>query len=332
MHIRLIVSIVIVTLFGYVYTSESGLVLERLVTYQRCNLDRDCREFSFCYGNDNANNKTGYCKCKSGYELLLRNRTFYACRKLANYNEECEYDIQCSEDLGSLAKCNNGLCGCGEGSVRYSYDGICYNSVLLGDFCLTDGNCLLENGSAYCLDGRCECDIGYAPSVDKKRCVLSRSIGQNCSHTEECGSTPNSECREVCRCQTGYVISRNGSSCLKAATYFYEPCEENGQCSQFLTDSVCSEGNCTCQIGRHGYSNRCVRSSGIGQGCKSIDECITDSRLSSSVDCVDGLCQCLSGVVNESLGCGSGGTHVSTSLLSTIYYIAISYLLLKIVL
>ncbi|KAF7276374.1 hypothetical protein GWI33_010424, partial [Rhynchophorus ferrugineus] len=99
------------------------------VTYQRCNLDRDCREFSFCYGNDNANNKTGYCKCKSGYELLLRNRTFYACRKLANYNEECEYDIQCSEDLGSLAKCNNGLCGCGEGSVRYSYDGICYNSV-----------------------------------------------------------------------------------------------------------------------------------------------------------------------------------------------------------
>ena len=52
-----------------------------------------------------------------------------------------------------------------------------------------------------------------------------------------------------------------------AATYFFDPCEENDQCSEFLIGSQCNSGNCTCQYGFHGYENRCVRSVDLGNSC-----------------------------------------------------------------
>lgn len=47
------------------------------VTFQNCRDDLDCRENSFCYGNDLVNR--GKCRCKENYILMDRNRTFYEC-------------------------------------------------------------------------------------------------------------------------------------------------------------------------------------------------------------------------------------------------------------
>lgn len=235
---------------------------------------------------------------------------------MATWGEACEISAQCVDNLGGLATCENNICGCQEGTYRYPYDGRCHRSVckykiatfqthlndlqlVLEDFCGTDANCMLEDGTyAYCTDGQCECNIGLRPSADRKRCVDARNLGQNCSDDYQCSFIGNSVCREICRCAVGYVVSRNGTSCLKgnllirtpssgnkspffsAATYFFDSCEENSQCSEFLRDGVCNNGNCTCESGFHGFETRCVRSARIGQACsgKTTPEC-SEKRL-----------------------------------------------------
>ncbi|XP_030751960.1 multiple epidermal growth factor-like domains protein 10 isoform X2 [Sitophilus oryzae] len=315
--------------FSLVLTQDSELILslsdEKLVSYKSCRLDIDCDLNSFCYNNDNANNRTGSCKCQSGYELLLRNRTYYACRKLAKYNEECEFNIQCVTDMGSLAVCN-GVCTCPEGTNYYPWDKRCHAINLLGEYCRTDGNCVLENGYAYCVDGKCECNIGEIPTPDRNRCITGSKLGGSCADDAECAGTENAVCREVCRCQVGYVISRNESTCLKAATYFLETCDESTQCSEFLTDSVCLNNTCVCQAGRHGYQNKCVRTSGIGFRCRDVEECITSTEQSTLVNCIDGVCQCLPGVVDESLGCYNSAFLPSFNSYIVVLFCLICYL------
>ncbi|XP_018577538.1 uncharacterized protein LOC108915874, partial [Anoplophora glabripennis] len=80
---------------------------ERLVTYHRCLLDLHCQninENSFCFDNDN--NRVGRCKCIDGYELLSRNRTFFACLQNAGWEEPCEKNIQCYSTLSTDAVCD----------------------------------------------------------------------------------------------------------------------------------------------------------------------------------------------------------------------------------
>lgn len=47
-----------------------------LATHQYCDTDLDCKENSFCYGNDNG--VRGNCKCREPY-LTNKNRTYYEC-------------------------------------------------------------------------------------------------------------------------------------------------------------------------------------------------------------------------------------------------------------
>lgn len=304
------VTLVFLFLFCKLNAQETELeIQERLVSYNRCRLDSDCNENSFCYGNDN--NRIGLCKCQAGYELLFRNRTFYLCLQLATWGEPCQIDSQCVDTLGSLARCN-GVCGCAENTYRYPWDGRCHKSTLLEDFCRTDANCMLEDGSyAYCTDGQCECNIGLRPSADKKRCIESKTLGQNCTDNYQCSFIENSVCREVCRCGVGYVVSRNISACLKAATYFFDPCEEGYQCSEFLRNSICNRGNCTCEDGFHGYETRCVRSADIGQACRATEECIPSPQFQNIADCIEGVCQCQPGVTDERMKCGNSSFKFS---------------------
>lgn len=92
---------------------------------------------------------------------------------------------------------------------------------------------------------------------------------------------------------------------ISAATRFFDPCEENAQCSEFLQGSICSGGNCTCEETHHGYGTRCVRSVSIGDTCTGIEECIPDPRFSEIANCIDRTCQCLPGAVHEAIGCNS---------------------------
>ncbi|CAG9769612.1 unnamed protein product [Ceutorhynchus assimilis] len=281
-----------------------GKLTEQIVSYQRCRIDSDCRENSFCFDNDN--NRIGLCKCQAGYELLLRNRTYYTCLKFAAYGENCQISEQCIETLGSMAKCDR-VCGCAEGTQRYPWDGRCHGITLLDDFCRTDANCVLEDGSyAYCTDGQCTCNIGLTPSLDKKHCIIVRNLAENCTNDEQCSFIGNSVCREVCRCSVGFVVNRNRTACLKAATYFFDSCEENAQCSEFLTDSICNNGNCTCQNDYHGYETKCVKSARIGQACTDTAQCIPSPQFQTIADCIEGVCQCHPGVHDDRIGCNHG--------------------------
>ncbi|KAL1500902.1 hypothetical protein ABEB36_006321 [Hypothenemus hampei] len=285
-----------------------GKITESLVSRQRCFTDNDCRENSFCYDNDH--NRVGLCKCQAGYELLLRNRTYYTCKTLSKWGEDCELTEQCIDNLGSLALCD-GTCQCQPQTSRFPFDGRCHEINLLEDFCRSDANCVLEDGSyAFCADGQCQCNIGLRPTLDRKHCVIARALGENCTDDYQCSFTANSVCRDVCRCSIDYVISRNNTACLKAATYFNETCEEHVQCSEFLRDSVCSNNYCGCQDGYHSYENKCVRTVNVGSSCGDKDECIFSQDYAGILDCLEGVCQCLPEKRNEPV-CG-GASHLQT--------------------
>ncbi|XP_066256789.1 prion-like-(Q/N-rich) domain-bearing protein 25 isoform X1 [Euwallacea similis] len=322
--IRLAVSTIVVLscFYHYVCCQESeadiearlGKITEALVSYQRCLVDTDCRDNSFCYDNDN--NRVGLCKCQMGFELLQRNRTFYSCLTLAKYKEPCQIDEQCVDNLGSLAKCDT-TCRCQKGTFFFQQDGRCHTAVLLKEFCKTDANCLLEDGTrAYCTDGQCQCNLGQRPSIDRKRCVVAKNLGEPCTDDHQCSFIENGLCREVCRCSLAYVISSNGTNCLKAATYFNEQCEENAQCSEHLRDSLCSDGNCTCQEGYHGFENKCVRDAGVGMSCSATEECLPNDNYRGMAECVEGVCQCLPGVSDPEgrLACSSVKLYINVFL------------------
>ncbi|XP_050313432.1 prion-like-(Q/N-rich) domain-bearing protein 25 [Anthonomus grandis grandis] len=281
---------------------------EALVSHKKCLTDTDCFENSFCYGNDNQ--KLGLCKCLYGWEMLFRNRTYYMCLKFANYGENCVLDIQCQGYLGTQGLCDNGICACTNNSFKYPWDGMCYQRVLLGDICKASASCMLDDNSyGVCKDSRCRCYLGLRPSLDQRQCIDARNLGEDCTDDIQCSFTDNSVCMEICRCKMGYVVSRNESTCLKAAKKFYDPCSENDQCSEFLQDSICINGNCSCQSGYHSYGDKCVKSANIGQACGSAAQCLPSAsstlRSNSIVDCIEGVCQCLVGSSNqnETFGC-----------------------------
>lgn len=88
-----------------------------------------------------------------------------------------------------------------------------------------------------------------------------------------------------------------------AATSFHEYCEENEQCSAFLIGSSCRNNSCSCSEDQHGFGSLCVRSARLGGVCSGVEECISDNKYSQIVNCIDGTCKCLPGVIDETLGC-----------------------------
>ncbi|KAJ8913764.1 hypothetical protein NQ315_002444 [Exocentrus adspersus] len=328
----------------------------RLVTYHKCLLDNHCQDISphsFCYDNDN--NRMGRCKCIDGYELLSRNRTYFACLKNANWEEPCEKDIQCYYLLSTNAKCDetDGVCKCAESAHRFT-DGRCYKSIKLGDFCQVDGNCFLKDGTfGGCVDGRCECKRPRElPTEDAMGCIEARNLGEVCENDDQCSYIPNAVCRVSCKCAPGYALSRDGTRCLKgridlsyrltesvdrtvvvsewkllmngrdsAATKFFESCEENAQCSEFLQGSFCNEGNCTCSDGHHGYGSKCAKTAGIGGSCTGTEECIPEEKYSQAVNCVDGTCQCLAGTEDTYVGCNACMNSVSLTVGATVCFL-----------
>ncbi|CAH1111546.1 unnamed protein product [Psylliodes chrysocephalus] len=295
---------VCLTVFG----QKFGLEQFNLVSYTQCRFDSDCVKISknsFCFDNDA--DKIGNCKCRDGFDMVSRNRTFFACLGPAGYNEACEKNMQCQLILTENAECYNLACRCKDGAHLFT-DGRCYVSVLLGDFCQSDGNCWMTGDNfGTCKFGRCSCKFDReVANEDKVSCVIGRDLGELCSNDAECTLTPNTQCRVSCRCAAGFVLSRNQTTCLSAATNFFDSCEETDQCSAFLTGSICTSNKCTCPEGFHGYSNRCIKSAAIGSSCSSTEECIPEAKYSDTVQCTGGTCKCVQGMISEMLGCNRG--------------------------
>lgn len=72
----------------------------------------------------------------------------------------------------------------------------------------------------YCSSGRCACPLGERPSQNKTHCISVKKIGEKCILDEECVHQ-NTRCSDVCRCKADYVLSRNGTRCIKGADFDY---------------------------------------------------------------------------------------------------------------
>uniref|UniRef100_A0A6P7G0D3 Prion-like-(Q/N-rich) domain-bearing protein 25 isoform X2 n=1 Tax=Diabrotica virgifera virgifera TaxID=50390 RepID=A0A6P7G0D3_DIAVI len=286
----------------------SDSVLEQLMainSYTKCRVDADCAKISdhtFCFGNDA--DKDGYCRCKENYDMVSRNKTFFACLGPAGLGEKCEKNMQCQIVLTENSECANSVCRCKNGAHLYK-DGRCYVSVLLGDFCRGSANCwLASNQFGNCVYGKCTCKFdNEVPGTDRMSCVHGKKIGEQCESDNQCSLTENTQCKTVCRCSPGFVMSRDQTRCLKAATRFNDVCLENDQCSASLQGSICLSNNCTCDIGFHSLDLKCVKTASFGGPCSNSEECVRDSSHLEVIHCNNGECQCKPGAVNETLGC-----------------------------
>lgn len=204
------------------------------------------------------------------------------------------------------------------------------------EYCQVDANCWLNDGTfGNCVRGRCTCKFfKQVPAEDFLSCIESRDLGESCTTDAECSKVSNAVCKVTCKCGSRFTLSREQDRCLPGiifllllipyrlvfiflvATKFHEFCEENEQCSAFLVGSSCQNNSCTCSTGHHGFGSKCVRSAGIGGSCSGIDQCIPDMKYSGSMNCIDGSCQCLPGVIDDVLGCtGSSVRNRATVLI-----------------
>ncbi|XP_044259706.1 multiple epidermal growth factor-like domains protein 11 isoform X2 [Tribolium madens] len=300
--------------------SEEPFARQQIQSYVSCRTDADCKKNSFCYGNDD--DKYGKCKCNSGYELNNRNASFYECLPRVYLGDACEEDFQCQLVASNLAVCNQfKICDCSPES--HKSDKMCFADIKLGEVCMVDQNCLLSDGQyAFCVAGICTCRKDETPSPDRTLCLGSRNLGEPCKSDKECLSVPNTRCLEKCVCDTTYTLSRNETECVKAATKFGDPCDFDGQCSKFLTDSVCNNGACGCLSHLHEYGSRCVRTKQIGQSCEKNEECIYKKEMNGNVRCENKKCMCLFGS-NASGDCNiekildDNGKSVASGLITT---------------
>ncbi|XP_046817512.1 prion-like-(Q/N-rich) domain-bearing protein 25 [Vespa crabro] len=127
-----------------------------------CTLDKDCQPmYSSC--------SSGVCTCKEGYVSSSTS----TCLPKAKYGEECSHDIQCNA-VTPNAICSwnssNSLsiksCGCGKD--RYFRYSSCLTKKLLGESCMSRGECYLDfnQNRAICMNGLCTCDWQYVQVND----------------------------------------------------------------------------------------------------------------------------------------------------------------------
>ncbi|XP_072385573.1 uncharacterized protein [Diabrotica undecimpunctata] len=228
-----------------------------------------------------------------------------------NSYTKCRVDADCAK-TSDHAFCygndadKDGYCRCKENFEMVSRNKTYFSCLgLLGDFCRGDPNCwLASNQFGNCVYGKCTCKFdNEVPGTDRMSCVNGKKIGEQCDSDNQCSLTENTQCKTVCRCSTGFVLSRDQTRCLKAATRFNDVCLENDQCSASLQGSICLSNNCTCDSGFHSIDLKCVRTATFGGPCSHSEECVRDSSHLELIHCNNGECRCKPGIVNETLGC-----------------------------
>ncbi|KAL2713463.1 prion-like-(Q/N-rich) domain-bearing protein 25 isoform X2, partial [Vespula squamosa] len=251
-------------------------------TLAACRYDSDCMENAYCWNQE-------ACYCKDGY-VVYRNRSDFHCLKVAdNIEDPCVANVQCHLTFTLHSECRNHVCQCS--STAHFVNGRCYESIGLGRMCQTNNNCYVKD--SYCVGGYCVCDHSQHSNPERTQCVKNAYLGDKCEQDYECVSK-STRCMEVCRCKVDYVLSEDGTRCLKAANSVGEDCQENLQCQEFLRNAVCQNNVCTCIEDYHRRGPVCVRDVGLGQRCASHNECVTRTYKNSNsselmnVDCSNG--------------------------------------------
>jgi len=167
------------------------------------------------------------------------------------------------------------------GDVTPVHTSIC---EIMGVTACTHGTCVdvPEQESFYC-----ECDEGYQPSDDKRKCIdVNECRHLNGQLNEICGShgtCMNTEGSYVCHCDDGFA-NQPGSmtSCVDV-----DECAQEGMCENGICRNTRGSFRCQCN---NGY-----RATATNQACEDINECSETPGLCENGRCVNtgGSYQCI---------------------------------------
>uniref|UniRef100_A0A8C9LDU8 Latent-transforming growth factor beta-binding protein 1 n=1 Tax=Pavo cristatus TaxID=9049 RepID=A0A8C9LDU8_PAVCR len=177
----------------------SGYTLVFLESKQSCQDRDECEQPSTCPGQRCVNTPGSYhCECKEGFAMGLRG--------------QCEDINECMDP----SPCPHGKCVNTPGSYRcvscpdgyQPRSGRCIDV----DECLVERTC--AHGQCINLDGsfQCSCYRGYEVAPDGKSCEdIDECAGQAACPSRLCINTEGSY--SCMACDSGYTISRDGSTC-----------------------------------------------------------------------------------------------------------------------
>ncbi|XP_046658862.1 prion-like-(Q/N-rich) domain-bearing protein 25 isoform X1 [Homalodisca vitripennis] len=257
-----------------------------------CGSDKDCSSNAYCMDNRR-------CKCKDNF--VQDSSTISCFPKSKKLNDSCNIDIQCTSTFGTHAHCfmntssGAGQCRCLTNS--HFQDGLCYESVRLGGTCKVSDNCIsTSNVPTYCAYSVCICTANYHPSSDRLDCLPDVALGKGCRKDEDC-IADHSYCSNVCTCETGYVSSLDGTTCLPVAKSLRAQCVEDSQCHKYLQNTYCDtqDNICKCIPFSHELDKSCWISARLGEACTHPFQCVTPSLNRSVVTCSKGVCACADG-------------------------------------
>ncbi|XP_065157062.1 prion-like-(Q/N-rich) domain-bearing protein 25 isoform X1 [Atheta coriaria] len=301
-YLKMLFILLIITQTICVYAQQDQSLARKIVSYQTCKLDADCKiSHSYCDGNSATTN--GLCKCEEGFIIIRSRQSFDCVTPAASVDSECTYDEQCELALGKHAECDERKkCNCMPHAHFVKSKNSCFSTSRLNETCLSDDNCIPNHPSdkVFCTNGRCTCGLKQAPNSAGK-CVVVRRLGEECKNDDACLSM-NAVCRVTCTCRVGYVLETDERYCLKAADKLFDACTQESQCQEYFQHSECVRGRCQCKTQYHQYGNNCYSPSKIGSLCRHKGECITSPDLEGRVDCINSICLCKSGL--DSLSCG----------------------------
>ncbi|XP_060552627.1 tenascin-like [Ruditapes philippinarum] len=261
-------------------------------------LGTDCTNVADCNGV-NVICDNGKCKCNTTINYL--DHLFMGGPCFAEPGIDCKDADDC-KDRHNI--CVNGKCKCNT-TTHFDVPGVregeeCETKSALGEDCAFPFKVLSQ-----CLDNNAVCTLNVDPYREKCQCkdgfysiggscVKEKIIGETCTAATQC-SAENSQCTGLCTCKTGYFTK--GNFCLKR--YLGETCETDSHCSQ-ITDSECSNGYCSCQLGffktANGQAGRCKKRH-LDESCDANFHC----REANS-ECRDSTCLCKSGYYQTVIG------------------------------
>ncbi|XP_071574244.1 uncharacterized protein [Temnothorax nylanderi] len=163
------------------------------------------------------------CVCISGYHYVDN-----VCWKVAEYNEPCTKNQECSHVEGAICT-DNMTCGCAAETVLNMDGKKCLAAAKkIRDECTESIQCTATFEFSTCVDNMCQCEQNFHYEHELTRCFSNKAIGDECANNYECYQAEDYEndpsiksvtCNSnTCTCADNYILSEN--KCVSAGSSF----------------------------------------------------------------------------------------------------------------